>query len=103
MYLVTFLVNPDESNYCFFRASNLKVIEKLTINNYLNSLDFLKSLPTIFVQSSLIRGKINERINCLYRAAGTYKDMRTSPQHVFRIEGGKIRSKLILIINIAFF
>ena len=24
-----------------------------------------------------------------YRAAGMYKDMRTGPHHVFRIEGGK--------------
>ena len=32
-----------------------------------------------------------------YRAAGTYKDMRTGPHHVFRIEGEKIRSKLTLI------
>ena len=35
----------------------------------------------------------------MYRAAGTYEDMRTGPHHVFRIERGKIRILLILIIN----
>ena len=32
-----------------------------------------------------------------------YKDMRTGPHHVFRIEGEKDRILLILIINTAFF
>ena len=33
------------------------------------------------------------------RATRTYEDMRTCPHHVFKIEGGKIRILLTLIIN----
>ena len=51
--------------------------------------------------SHLIRFIVNPLqglVVCMYRAAGTYEDMRTGPHHIFRIVGGKTRILLILTV-----